>query len=151
MFRSLAGLLVLLFIVGCGGPPDPGKQAQEWLDTGVTQLQKKNYDQAIASFSKSLEFEPKSAVAYNFLGMAYRFKYQQVRDQELKKKEIAAFEKALEVDPTYWVACINLGATYYYQGEKAKAAPLFRRALSLNPDHPEKALLEEMIAEGEKK
>lgn len=150
MTKLLASFLMLI-LLGCGGAPDPGKQAQEWLDKGVAQFQKKEYDQAIASFTKSLELQPKSAVAYNFLGMAYRFKYNQVRNQELKQQEIAAFEKAAEVDPAYWVALINLGATYYYQGDKAKAAPLFKKALDLNPQHPEKAQLEQMIAEGEKK
>jgi tetratricopeptide (TPR) repeat protein len=74
-----------------------------------------------------------------------------VRSQDLKNQEIAAFKKALEIDPNYWVALINLGATYYYLGEKAKAAPLFKKALSLNPNHPEKAELEKMIQEDEKK
>ena len=82
--------------------------------------------------------------------MAYRFKYNQVRNQELKQQEIAAFKKAVDIDPNYWVALINLGTTYYYQGDKAKAAPLFKKALSINPNHPEKAQLEKMIQEGEK-
>ncbi len=55
----------------------------------------------------------------------------------------------MELDPKYWVAMINLGATYYFRGEKAKAAPWFKKALALNPDHPEKAQIEKMIAEGE--
>jgi Tfp pilus assembly protein PilF len=46
---------------------------------------------------------------------------------------------------------INLGATYYYQGDKAKAAPLFKKALEINPSHPEKKELEKMMGEGEKK
>jgi tetratricopeptide (TPR) repeat protein len=82
--------------------------------------------------------------------MAYRFKYNQVRNQELKQQEIAAFKKPVDIDPNYWVALINLGATYYYQGEKSKAAPLFQKALTLNPNHPDKAQLEKMIQEGEK-
>lgn len=150
MLKVLAGFLTLA-VLACGGAPDAGKQAQQWLERGVAQFKQKEYDQAIASFTKSLEFEPKSAVAYNFLGMAYRFKFNQVRNLELKNKEIAAFEKAVEMDPAFWVAYINLGATYYYQGDKAKAAPLFKKALALKPDHPEKEQLEQMIAEGEAK
>ncbi len=41
---------------------------------------------------------------------------------------------------------INLGATYHYMGEKAKAVALFKQALNVNPNHPEKAELEKMIA-----
>ena len=126
-------------------------QAQKLVEEGVGQMQKKHYDQAIAIFQKALQEEPQSATTYNLLGMAYRFKYNQVRSQDLKNEEIAAFKKAVKIDPNYWVALINLGATYYYMGEKDKAAPLFKKALSINPNHPEKAQLEKMIQEGEKK
>ena len=126
-------------------------QAQKLVEEGVDQMQKRQYDQAIAIFQKALQEEPQSANIYNLMGMAYRFKYNQVRSQDLKNKEIAAFKKAVKIDPNYWVALINLGATYYYMGEKDKAAPLFKKALSLNPNHPEKAQLEKMIQEGEKK
>jgi len=126
-------------------------QVQKLLDQAAGQMKQQQYDQAIATLNQALKEEPKSATVYNLLGMAYRFKYNQVRNQELKQQEIAAFKKAIEIDPNYWVALINLGATYYYQGEKAKAAPLFKKALALNPQHPEKAQLEKMIQEGMKK
>ena len=126
-------------------------KAQKLVEEGAGQMQEKHYDQAIAIFQKALQEEPQSATTYNLLGMAYRFKYNQVRSQDLKNKEIAAFKKAVKIDPNYWVALINLGATYYYMGEKDKAAPLFKKALSINPNHPEKAQLEKMIQEGEKK
>jgi len=144
--------LIIFSLLGCGGdkPASKGKQVQSLIEKGTAQLQKQDYDAAIASFTKAVEMEPKSAVAYNMLGMAYRFKYNQVRNQELKNQEIAAFQKAIEVDPNYWVALINLGATHYFMGEKAKAAPLFKKALELNPQHPEKEQLQSMIAEGEK-
>jgi tetratricopeptide (TPR) repeat protein len=157
MPRFLSVLFVLSFIMmsGCGTsgepPAHPGKQAQEWVEKGAAQFQKQDYNAAIASFSQAIALEPKSAVAHNMLGMAYRFKYNQVRSQELKEKEIAAFQKAIEVDPNYWVALINLGATYYYAGDKAKAAPLFKKALEVNPQHPEKEEIEKLITEVEGK
>jgi len=156
MKRFFCFLMVfsLLSLIACGGSGEksqnPGKQAQMWLEKGMAQFERQDYDAAIASVNKAVELEPKSAVAYNMLGMAYRFKYNQVRNQELRDKEIAAFQKAIELDPNYWVALINLGATYYYTGEKAKAAPLFKKALELNPQHPEKEQLMNIIAEGEK-
>ena len=137
-------VLLLLALLGCGGD-----SAEQFLQEGLAHFQKQEYDQAIASYEKAIKLEPRAATAYNMLGMAYRFKYNQLRNPELREKEIAAFKQAIEVDPKYWVALINLGATYYYQGDKAKAAPLFKKALALNPDHPEKADLEKMIAEGE--
>ena len=51
----------------------------------------KNYEQAIA-------LGVKSANAFNMLGMAYRFKYQQTKDPKLQENEIISFQKALDVD-----------------------------------------------------
>ncbi len=147
MFRSILAIMILMALSGCGG----GDNAASHLEQGVAHFQKQEYDLAIKSYEKAIQQEPKSAVAYNLLGMAYRFKYNQLANPELKKKEIAAFQKAIEVDPRYWVAVMNLGATYYYLGEKAKAAPLFKRVLALNPDYPDKAELEKLIAEGKGK
>jgi len=146
-----SAVMMILWVIGLNPLPGHAQdQAQKLLEQGVGQMEKQQFDQAIASYKKALKIEPKSAVTYNLLGMAYRFKYNQVRSQDLKKEEIAAFKKAIEIDPNYWVALINLGATYYYLGEKAKAAPLFKKALTLNPNNPEKANLEKMIQEGEK-
>lgn len=156
MKRFLLFLAVMGFLglIACGAaeekPREQGKQAQEWLEKGMAQFQKQEYDAAIASFSQSAELEPKRALTFNMLGMAYRFKYNRMRNQELKEREIAAFQKAIDVDPNYWVALVNLGATYYFIGEKAKAAPLFKKALEVNPQHPEKEEIQKLIAEGEK-
>lgn len=154
IFVGLMCSIIVLTFLAFGLPTatcQAQTQGQKLLDQAAGQMKQQQYDQAIATLNQALKEEPKSATVYNLLGMAYRFKYNQVRNQELKQQEIAAFKKAIEIDPNYWVALINLGATYYYQGEKAKAAPLFKKALALNPQHPEKAQLEKMIQEGMKK
>ena len=128
MIKFLLLAVAWLSILACGlteeKSPDPGKEAQKWIDQGMKQLQKQEFDLALSSFNKAIELEPKSAAIYNLLGLAYRFKYNRMRSQELREKEVAAF---------------------------AKAAPLFKKALTLNPYHPEKTQLEKMIAEGEGK
>jgi tetratricopeptide (TPR) repeat protein len=146
MYKFILGFVVLVVLTSCGGG---GESPEKYMQTGFIHFQKQEYDQAIANFQKAVELEPKAAAAYNMLGMAYRFKANQLGIADLRAKEIAAFQKALEADPKYWVAMINLGVTYYHQGEKAKAAPLLKKALDLNPQHPEKADLEKMIAAGE--
>lgn len=149
MYKFILGIVVLLVLTSCGG--GGGESAEKYMQEGFKHFQKQEYDQAIANFQKAVELEPKAAAAYNMLGMAYRLKANRLGIPELRAKEIAAFQKALKADPKYWVAMINLGATYYNQGEKAKAAPLFKKALTLNPGHPEKKQLEKMIAAGEAK
>jgi tetratricopeptide (TPR) repeat protein len=151
MKKILLWSFVALMVVALALTPEPGRaqtQVQQLIEQGAGQLKKQQFDAAIATFKKALKEEPNSALIYNLLGMAYRHKFHQVRNQELRKQEIAAFKKAVDLDPTYWVALINLGTTYYYAGDKAKAAPLFKKALTLKPDHPEKAQLEKMIQEG---
>lgn len=142
---ALGLILILLAAAGCGGS---GSGAQQHFDAGAEQFGEGNYDAAIASYEKGLALEPRSAVGYNLLGMAYRLKFNTLRATEWKDKEIAAFRRAVEADSTFYPAQINLGATLYYMGEKAEAAPHFRRALELHPDNPERADLEKFIREG---
>jgi superkiller protein 3 len=143
MIRSIL-LALALIVCGCGGD-----NAEKYLQQGFGHFQQQQYDQAIQSYKKALELEPKNAAAYNMIGMAYRFKYNQSANPEWRAKEIEAFQKSIEINPNYWVALVNLGATYYHQGDQAKAAPLFKKALEINPGHPEKAQLEQMVAAGE--
>lgn len=147
MVRLMLMLILLAVLMGCGG----GDNAEKYMQEGLVHFQLNDYDKAIASYQKAIKLEPRAAAAYNMLGMACRFKYNQLRDPEMRRQEIDAFQKAIDIDPKFWVAMINLGATYYGEGDKAKAAPLFQKALELNPQHPEKAQIEKMIAEGEKK
>ena len=146
MFRFILTTMFLAAILGCGGD-SPDKYMQE----GFVNFQQQKYDEAIVNYEKAIKLEPRAAAAYNMLGMAYRFKYNQLGVPELRQKEMAAFQKAIEIDPKNWVAMINLGTDYYTDGQKDKAAALFKKALELKPDHPEKAEIEKLIAAGEPK
>ena len=141
MCRFILTTMLLAAILGCGGD-----NADKYIQEGFVYFQQQKYDEAIASYEKAIKAEPRAAAAYNMMGMAYRFKYNQLRVPELRQKEIAAFQKAVEIDPKNWVAMINLATDYYAEGQKAKAAPLFKKALELNPNHPEKASIQKMIA-----
>ena len=138
--------MVLAAIIMTTGCQDKGATA--FFEKGDSQFRDGKYDEAIASYESGLEIEPNSAVGFNRLGMAYRMKYNSVRATEWKKKEIEAFRWAIAADSSFWQAKINLGATYYYIGKKAEAAPLFREALELYPDNPEREQLEQFIREG---
>jgi Tfp pilus assembly protein PilF len=85
------------------------------------------------------------------MGMAYRFKFNKLGVPEFRQKEMAAFQKAIDIDPKNWVAMINLATDYYADGEKDKAAVLYKKALELKPDHPEKADIQKRIAAGTSK
>jgi tetratricopeptide (TPR) repeat protein len=136
--------VLLAILMGCGGD-----NADKYMQAGFVNFQQQQYDEAIANYEKAIQLQPRAAAAYNMIGMAYRFKYNKLGVPEFREKEMAAFQKAVEIDPKNWVALINLATDYYAEGQKAKAAPLFKKALELNPNHPEKLALEKMIIEGE--
>lgn len=146
MLRLIFTGVLLATLMGCGGD-----SADKYMQAGFVNFQQQQYDEAIANYEKALKLEPRAAAAYNMIGMAYRFKYNKLGVPEFRQKEMAAFAKAIEIDPKNWVALINLGTDYYAEGQKEKAATLFKKALELKPDHPERQQLEKMIAEGEAK
>jgi tetratricopeptide (TPR) repeat protein len=139
----MLGFLFLGMVLGCGE-----KTAQDHFDAGAAAFQDEDYDEAIGDYERGLAIEPTSAVGHNLLGMAYRMKYNTLRSEAWKEKEIAAFRLAVAADSTYWPAHINLGASLYYLGEKREAAVHFAKALHLNPENPERAELEAFIREG---
>ena len=143
MWRPIFVAILLLVLPGCGGD-----QGEKYLQAGFAYFQQHDYGRAIESYEKAIAVGAKSPGAYNMLGMAYRFKYQQTGNPELQQNEIDAFQKAVNIDSKYWVAMINLGTTYYSRGEKAQAVSWLKKALALNPNHPEKAEIEKMIAAG---
>lgn len=147
MIRNICILLSLILLVfsAC----NKKSPLEQYVEDGAAHFQKQEYDEAIESYNKALEIEPKSATVYNLIGMAYRFKFNQTRNRDYFSKEVDAFSRAIELDSKFWPAIINLAATYYYDGDKQKAAPLFKKVLELNPEHPEKGDIERMIKEGE--
>ena len=146
MFRLILITMLLATLLGCGGD-----SAEKYMQEGLANFQQQKYDEAIANYEKAIKLQPRASAAYNMIGMAYRFKYNKLRVPEFRQKEIAAFQKAVEIDPKNWVAMINLATDYYADGQKDKAVPLFKKALELNPNHPEKAQIQKLIAGNEPK
>ena len=146
MCRFILTTMLLAATLGCGGD-----SADKYIQEGFINFQHQKYDEAVVSYERAIKAEPRAATAYNMMGMAYRFKYNQLGVPEFRQKEMAAFQKAVEIDLKNWVAMINLATDYYADGQKGKAAALFKKALELNPNHPEKAEIEKMIAAGEPK
>ncbi len=141
MRRVVLAAIIILSLFGCGD------KAEKALHDGFVYFQQQDFDQAITCYEQAIKQGARSPGAYNMLGMAYRFKNQRLGDPGLQESEIEAFQTAVKIDPKYWVAMVNLGTTLYSRGEKDKAAYWFKKALVLNPNHPEKAQLEKMIAE----
>ena len=142
-------LAILTVLAACTGFQNR-KGATSYFDEGAALTQKGKCDEGIEKYKKGLQKEPRSAVGYNYLGMAYRCKYSQLRSLEWRQREIEAFKKAIELDPNFYLPYINLGTTYDDMGNRKEAALYFRKALEIFPEHPSRELIEGMIREGER-
>ena len=125
MFRFILSTMFLAAILGCGGD-----RADKYMQEGFVHIQQQKYDEAIASYEKAIKVEPRAATAYNMMGMAYRFKYNQLGVPEFRQKEMAAFQKAVEIDPNNWVAMINLATDYFALRETDNEIALLTAAVS---------------------
>lgn len=143
--KLLLALSAILLIASCA---DQNESTNKLLDEGIKLFQEGNYDASIQKYNEALKVEPNNSIAYNLLGMAYRFKFNQTGTQEYKTKEIEYFKEAIDLDPKYWVAYKNLAATLYYLDRKKEAVPYLEKALELQPNDPEKSLLLQWIEEG---
>jgi tetratricopeptide (TPR) repeat protein len=99
---------------------------------GLIHLQKKSWDEAISSFTRSIESGHISAGIHNNLGVAYR-----------GKKEFPAaleqFDKALQLDPQYPKARYNLAALNYEEDAYPIASKHFQKFVDKYPSHVEAA------------
>jgi tetratricopeptide (TPR) repeat protein len=142
MWKPMLAACLLLTLLGCGRNDTP----EQNLKDAIIHYNQKDYGGAIKYFEKAIAQEAKSAETYNKLGMAYRFQYQKTKNRKLQANEMDAFEKALKLDPKFYEAMINLGFAYHDQGEKAKANFWFKKALAIDPNPPEKAKIEKLMA-----
>jgi len=126
------------------------KNATDYFEEGSLLFKKGSYDDAIKKYKKGLRREPRSAVGYNYLAVAYRGKYELLRSLDWREKEIEAFKKALELDPNFYLPYVNLGITYYDMGNFKEATRLLKKALEIFPEHPSRERIEQMIKAGER-
>ncbi len=141
-------LALLIMLAACAGWQEM-KSASEYFEEGAALISKGKYDQAIKKYKKGLRIEPRSAVGYNYLGMAYGYKYEQLRSLDWREKEIEAFKKAIELDPNFFRPYFNLGITYHNMGKPKEAANYFKKCLEIYPEHPKRELIEKMMLEAE--
>jgi tetratricopeptide (TPR) repeat protein len=85
--------------------------------------------EAIASFQKALEIDPKHAYAHNGLGISL---CDGKRDLD---GGMACFRQAIALDPKLAVAHYNLGTALKDKGELDEAIACWRKAIALDPKH----------------
>lgn len=94
---------------------------------GDIAMAKKMYTDAIVSYQKALQLEPRSAIVLNKVGIAY---HQLMQLKQAKKY----YERSIRADKTYANAVNNLGMVHYNKKKWKNAAQEFERALKLKSD-----------------
>ena len=84
---------------------------------------------ALAALEDTILANPKSARAYNAMGVSYDFLHN-------FKSAALAYERALELDPEFADAHNNLGYSSFLQGNLDAAIDAFQDAINLQPRNP---------------
>ncbi len=103
-------------------------EAIGWVQLGLALWELGNHDEAIESFTKAIELDPKDALAYTNRGAAYGIlgNYRQA---------IEDYDRAIELDPKDARAYYNRGIAYGGLGNYKQAIRDYGRAIELNPEY----------------
>jgi tetratricopeptide (TPR) repeat protein len=93
---------------------------------GIVQHENGQVDDAIASYRKAIELDPKLTEAYNNLGTI-------LADKGQVDEAIACFRKAIELEPKLTAAHNNLGRMLADKGQVEEAIASYHKAIELEP------------------
>ncbi len=105
-------------------------EAEEWKKRGNEQYYERDFEEAIASYDKALEFKPDDHAAWNNRGIAL---------DNLGRREdaIASYDKALKLKPDDHAAWNNRGLALVNLGRLEEAIASWDKALEIKPDKHE--------------
>ncbi|TRU22888.1 MAG: tetratricopeptide repeat protein [Microcystis aeruginosa Ma_SC_T_19800800_S464] len=106
---------------------DPVRAYELWNEKGLIHAMGKEYEQAIASWDRALEFKPDDHEAWYNRGFA-------LADLGRLEEAIASWDRALEFKPDDPEAWNNRGNALANLGRLAEAIASFDRALEIKPD-----------------
>jgi tetratricopeptide (TPR) repeat protein len=105
---------------------------QPHIQLGVALQRQGKIDDAIVQFNRVISIDPKSATAYNSIGIALIGKA--TADGKLDDA-ILAYRQAIEADPLYPLSYNNLGLALSRQGHVDQAIAQYRLAIEVDPKY----------------
>jgi len=115
-FRKILLFLFLsLMLSACGE-----QKESDYVKEGIEYTNQEKYDEAMESFLKAVEKNPKDPEGYYSLGGIYNFKERYPEAEQ-------AFKTAIGLDPTHHNAHYSLGYTYEMMGKKVEAELEYQR------------------------
>lgn len=130
MHTALLALLLLPQLVDSTNQvfqPNPENQELSHEKRADIYMARKMYREAVDSYSKAIDEQPRSARLYNKLGISF---HHQMMFGQAKRY----YERASELDQKYSQAINNLGAVYYAEGRYKRAQKAYEKALKLTPN-----------------
>lgn len=106
---------------------EPLSQAQLLERKGDVLMARKQYRDAIETYSNLLRLDRKNAVVHNKLGIAY---HQLLQFGAAR----SSYERAIKFNKNYAEAINNVGTVYYAQKNHKKAIRMYEKALQLAPN-----------------
>lgn len=118
--------------------------AYDYLRKGYIASTARQWNNAIALYSKAIELNPADAEAY--VQRAINFEMEDRTDEA-----IADYERALQREPNYYLALEYLARLYESKGQYEKALNCYTRALPLVKDPTWRSMVTWWIADAKKK
>ena len=125
-YRSKVEYLVSFIL---SKPPDTESASRAYNLQGLLLHEDKKFDEAIEKYEKSVELNPKFAIAYNNWGEAlYR--------QGAGEGAIEKYKKSIKEDPQFAAAYYHWGYVLFKQSDYEQAVEKFKKAVKLDPRFP---------------
>jgi tetratricopeptide (TPR) repeat protein len=144
--NRIPALIALVFLVTAGVPLSHGSalSADDFFREGYLASMSRDWDEAIALYSKAIQLNAQHAEAY----------FQRAVTLEIANRmteAIADYEKTLQLRPDHYLALEYLAKLCDARGDHAKAIDLYLRALPLVSDTKWKSIIRWWISESRKK
>jgi len=114
---------------------EAGCEPNVYLDAGCVYLYKKDYQNSMRTFQKSIDAGYFSFLAYYYMGVAYREATQEAKAMECFSKSTQLCSEQLQGDPDNPYLHATMGLAYLALGEESKADEQIKIAGELAPDN----------------
>jgi len=125
-------LLIIVFVaVGIAGCGITMADYENAIMDGIAKLNQNKPEEALVSFEKAIQLDPKSATGY--LGRANA-----LNTMGRWERSLPDYNRAIDIDPTLANAFVNRGIAYAQLGAIKRAIADYEKALELDPkiDNP---------------
>ena len=118
--------------------------ANAWIALGNAQMDAQRFAEAIISYQRALDLDPKNVDVRVDMGTCYR-------NLGMPDRAVTLYEKALSLEPAHQNALLNLGIVYGYdRKEYGRAIAYWEQLLQVSPKHPKADYLQATMAQFKK-